>query len=295
MLKKIPLYKFYRHKYGPELLIDVLLLDDLKAGIRLAPVHCETFYQIILFTTGGEQVAVNGCRRIVNPGDVVCARPGEVWEWQSETSLEGDVLIFEGSFLLSFFNDSHFLDGFPYLQEERLSPYLYPEPSLQERLRQLFGQMKEEIDAPRSKDQHILRAMLYEFLMLLNRAEGRENDRQVPVDCSVRRYVDRFVRLADQECGQHHDVGYYADRLCITSNYLNRLVSGYLGVTTKQYLKSRLLHESKRLLAYTTLSVGEIADELHFESTAYFIRFFHKAVGMSPAQYRKAAVQTRIH
>ena len=111
-MKQIQLYKFHKRKYGAELLIDVLDLDYIKAGIRRAPVHRETFYCIILVTDGQEEVAVNGHKRSVQAGDVICSRPGEVWSWQPDPKLEGLVLIFEEPFLLSFFNDSRFLDRF---------------------------------------------------------------------------------------------------------------------------------------------------------------------------------------
>lgn len=292
-MKQIPVYKFYRHKYGSELLIDVLDLDALKEGIRRAPVHCETFYQIVLFTAEENEAGINGHRRRATPGLVACGRPGEVWEWRAETPLKGDVLIFEEPFLLSFFNDAHFLDRLSYLQADRPSPFLLPDAPLQKRLRQLFLQMKEEMAAPQHKDQHILRAMLYEFLMLLDRAKNAAPRTLPPTGMTPDRYRERFVRLADREFREHHDVEYYAGQLCITANYLNRLVSGHLGVTTKQYLNRRLVDEAKRLLAYTTLSVNEITDLLHFESSAYFVRFFHKAVGLSPAQYRKDATASR--
>lgn len=243
-MKQIPVYKFYRHKYGSELLIDVLDLDALKEGIRRAPVHCETFYQIVLFTAEEDEMGINGHRRRATPGLVACGRPGEVWEWRAETPLKGDVLIFEEPFLLSFFNDAHFLDRLSYLQADRPSPFLLPDAPLQKRLRQLFLQMKEEMTAPQHKDQHILRAMLYEFLMLLDRAENAAPRTLPPTGMTPDRYRERFVRLAGREFREHHDVEYYAGQLCITANYLNRLVSGHLGVTTKQYLNRRLVDEA---------------------------------------------------
>lgn len=286
-MKKIPIYKFYRHKYGSELLIDVLEFDELKEGIRRAPIHRETFYQIVLFTKGHEPVGVNNYQRVVNPGEIVCARPGEVWRWRQDTALEGYVLIFEGAFLLSFFNDASFLEHFHYLKPERSTPFLFPDTSLEERLLHLFRQMKEEMENPQNKDQHILRAMLYEFLMLLNRAGSGSQERLLLSTPSSDRYHERFVRLADRDYREHHDVEYYANKLCITSNYLSRLVCRHTGITTKQYLNKKLIDESKRLLVYTTLSVNEISDWLCFDSAAYFIRLFHKSTGVSPTQYRK--------
>ena len=159
--------------------------------------------------------------------------------------------------------------------------------------------MKEEMAAPQHKDQHILRAMLYEFLMLLDRAKNAAPRTLPPTGMTPDRYRERFVRLADREFREHHDVEYYAGQLCITANYLNRLVSGHLGVTTKQYLNRRLVDEAKRLVSVKydrpirNPSVNEITDLLHFESSAYFVRFFHKAVGLSPAQYRKDSTASR--
>lgn len=289
-MKEIPLYKFYKRKYGEELLIDVLDLDYIKVGIRRTPVHRETFFCIILITEGNEEVAVNGRRRVVKEGDIICSRPGEIWEWKPDSQLQGFVLIFEGQFLLSFFKDPLFLDRFAYLRTDRLSPFLFPDKALQERLRNLLFQMKAEIDGHTEKDQHILRAMLYETLMLLERAESPAMDDNQPMgDVSISRHIDRFTALVQREYAAHHDVEYYAGQLCITPNYLNKIARLSLGVTTKQYICQRLFEEAKRLLVYTDLSITEIATELHFSTLSYFVRLFRKHIGMTPLQYRENA------
>lgn len=86
-MKQIPLYKFYKRKYGQELLIDVLDLDYIKTGIRKNPIHRETFYCIIFITEGCEEVSVNEHHRTVSPGEVICSRPGEIWKWQPDPQL----------------------------------------------------------------------------------------------------------------------------------------------------------------------------------------------------------------
>lgn len=287
IMKQIQLYKFHKRKYGAELLIDVLDLDYIKAGIRRAPVHRETFYCIILITDGQEEVSVNGHKRSVQAGDVICSRPGEVWSWQPVPELEGLVLIFEEPFLLSFFNDPLFLDRFAYLQPNRRSPFLQTDAALQERLHHLFSLMKAEIDDNQNKDQHILRAMLYETLMLLNRAESSDESGQPMNEIPVNRYVAGFIRAVATEYTERHDVEYYAAKLCITPNYLNKLVRQSLGTTAKLYIHKKLFDEVERLLVYTTLTVTEIAERLHFDSTSYFVRFFRKQTGITPLKYRE--------
>lgn len=285
-MKSIPLYKFYKRKYGTELLIDALDLDYIKDGIEKTPVHRETFYCIILITKGKEEVTLNGHKCMVQPGNVICSVPGEIWDWKKDTTLEGYVLIFEGKFLLSFFNDPLFLERFPYLRSDRVSPFLSLQDDLLERVRHLFILMKAEISEHIEKDQHILRAMLYETLMLLNRAENINEGKLSMNDMSISRYIDKFIRLVNTDYISHHDVEYYASKLCITPNYLNKIVRQSLGTTSKLYIHNKLMEEAKRLLIYTTLTVSEIADKLHFETSSYFIRFFKGRTGITPKQYK---------
>ncbi len=77
-MKVIPIYNFYKHKYGQELLVDVIDVDKMKADIKQTPVYITTFYSIILFTEGEEDIAINGNQVKVKPGVVVCSRPGEI-------------------------------------------------------------------------------------------------------------------------------------------------------------------------------------------------------------------------
>lgn len=188
--------------------------------------------------------------------------------------------------MLSFFNDPLFLERFLYLRSDRVSPFLYLQDDLLDRVRHLFILMKVEISEHIEKDQHILRAMLYETLMLLNRAENINERELVMNDISISRYLDKFVRLVNANYVSHHDVEYYAGELCITPNYLNKIVRQSLGTTAKFYIHNILLEEAKRLLTYTTLTVTEIADKLHFETSSYFIRFFKGRIGLTPKQYK---------
>lgn len=87
------------------------------------------------------------------------------------------------------------------------------------------------------------------------------------------------------EKGQHqpiNDVEHYARQLCITSNYLNKIDRQSLSVTAKQYICQKLLEEAKRLLAYTNLSITEIAAKLHFDTASYFVRQLRKYIGITP-------------
>ncbi|MCR5520203.1 MAG: AraC family transcriptional regulator [Bacteroidales bacterium] len=100
------------------------------------------------------------------------------------------------------------------------------------------------------------------------------------------RYLDEFITLVDENYATQHGIEFYADKLCITSNYLNKIVRDKLGKSTKEVISGRILQEAKRLLRYTELSVTEIADKLEFDTSTYFVRFFKKTTGTTPLQFR---------
>lgn len=286
-MKSIPLYKFVKRKYGSELLVDVIPIDDMKQNIERTPVLSENFYSIMLVLRGHEEVAVNERSAEVDAGNVICGAPGDVWKFTQDSKLEGYNLIFEEEFLLSFFNDPHFLRKLSYLNPHRPSPVLLLPEDLQTRICGLYEQMRHEIaNNGGEKDQHILRAMLYETLMLLNRADQTEYE-VASNSMTTNRYVESFVKLVNSDFAAQHGIEYYADKLCITPNYLNKIVRQSLGTTPKLYIVDKILQEAKRLLRYTDLTVTEIADRLCFENASYFIRYFRKQVGCTPLQFRK--------
>lgn len=45
-MKRIPIYKFYKHKYGDELLVDVISYEKMMPDIRRTLVFSETFYSV---------------------------------------------------------------------------------------------------------------------------------------------------------------------------------------------------------------------------------------------------------
>jgi len=98
-----------------------------------------------------------------------------------------------------------------------------------------------------------------------------------------------FTALLHRHCARHHDVAFYADRLNITSDYLNTISRRNLGDTAKAYISMRLILLVKSLLATTDLSVKIIANRLHYDDPSYMCRIFRRHTGMSPIEYRNHA------
>ncbi len=285
MADSIPVIKFHKRKYGDELLVDVVTLDTIRNSPTFAEVMRQSFYGLML-TTGGEgDVEVDGVPLVARKGMVACARPGDVCTITDDRGLTSLELIFERDFLLSFFSDPHFLDGIAYLSSQRTSPYLMLDEPLYNSIVGLYDSILIELHGTEKKDPHLLRAILYQVLMLLQKAAPMEGNTVTETD-----RVCLFRQLVDEHYLTESGVEFYADKLCITSNYLNRLVRQSLGKSTKQYIQNRRIEEAKRLLRYTSLTISDIAEKLNYDTASYFVRAFSKATGMTPLQYRATAV-----
>ncbi len=58
------------------------------------------------------------------------------------------------------------------------------------------------------------------------------------------------------------------------------------GIGLKAYIEKMIFQKSKIYLLSTTMTIGEIADKLHFCDAYYFSRFFKKFEYVSPKEYR---------
>ena len=290
-MKDIYTFKFWKHKYGPELLVDIVDYEVMLPSIRRHPTFTETFYSVTIVLEADETISVDGASSHVGHGSVVTSIPGEVWQFSSESQLKGFNLAFEKEFLLTFFNDPHFLDRFAFLSPDRPSPFLVMEPTLFDRIHRLYMEMQKEIGREEEIDQHILRAMLYETLMLISRAEFSDKSKAAfsEDEMSPSRHADKFKSLVADNYKSEHRTEYYAERLFITPNYLNRIIRRTLGKSAKEYIMDVVFEEACRRLRFTDMSIEEISETLGFETSTYFIRSFGKRYDTTPLQYRKSS------
>lgn len=95
-----------------------------------------------------------------------------------------------------------------------------------------------------------------------------------------------FIRLLSMHFLEHHDIGFYASELCITTTHLSRIVRQVTGRTVVDYVNQMLLMEASWLLQTSDLSLATIADHLHFADPSSFGKFFHRMKGVTPKAYR---------
>lgn len=96
----------------------------------------------------------------------------------------------------------------------------------------------------------------------------------------------RFIQQLDLHYAAQHGLDSYARTLGVSADHLSRVCRTLTGKSGQKLIQEKRLLESRRLLAYTELSIKEIAYELGFSSPAYFSRFFSQGSGVPALTYR---------
>jgi len=283
--KTVKKYDFFKTKYGDELLIDLVRLESLEKYMREDCPHYLTYYDITLLTGGKGSFYIDQYQYPIEQGRVLLTSPGQVRYWDYELIPTGYVLIFEEEFLSCFLNDVHFISDLKYFNTWSSPPELTLSPDDTQYLIKLMQSTEQEIKTFGCSDQHILRALLYQALVWINRKYIATYPSANTDDYN--RYIRKYTQLVNREFHTQHSVSYYADALSITTGHLNDLCKSHLGISAKHYIQNRIMIEAKRLLLYSDLQVTEIASRLHFEDLSYFVRKFRQFTGATPLSFRE--------
>ena len=95
-----------------------------------------------------------------------------------------------------------------------------------------------------------------------------------------------FRKLLVENYRTAHNIEFYADRLCISTTYLSRIVKQTTGKTVRFHIAYFLCAEAQRLLDSTDLDIKEVALMTGFSDQSVFGKFFKKHTGMTPSKFK---------
>ncbi len=117
---------------------------------------------------------------------------------------------------------------------------------------------------------------------------GRNRPRRGPGARDRRRAVEAALWI-EAHAGEPIDLAAAASEMGLSPFHFLRLFADVLGVTPHQYLIRSRLRRAARLLADDARSITDIAFEAGFGDLSNFVRTFHRAAGVSPRGFRRAA------
>lgn len=119
-------------------------------------------------------------------------------------------------------------------------------------------------------------------------ASGRRRGASTVRARDRRRAVEAALWL-EAHSHQAIDLQSAAKEVGLSSFHFLRLFAGVLGVTPHQYLVRSRLRHAARLLAEGARPITDVALDVGFGDLSNFVRTFHRAAGVSPRSFRRAA------
>jgi AraC-like DNA-binding protein len=245
-------------------------------------------YTFTIVTRGWATLLYNSRELTLHEGDLYIYSPGfEITVLQASDDYSGICLLADERFTFSLPTVRDAIRTAYFNVVELTSPVLSLTNDDFRRLRELMLMMihYQQTDLPQVSDS--LRMLYNLFLTDLSTIQQRTiHEHRFPK--RVEEIFLGFIHLLPQHFAEHHDIGFYASKLCITTTYLSRVVrqvSG--GRTVVDYINQMLLMEATFLLRQTSLSITQISDQLHFAEVTTFARFFSRMKGITPRKFRE--------
>ena len=279
----IQTYHFLPRKYGRDLLLDIGRIESLKNFVLDNIPHQLSFFEILFIQKGKGSFALDENEMIIKPGTIIFTSPGQVRRWNVTQAVSGYTLFFEKDFLSLFFIDDLFLYRFQFFhQYSNPTSIQMPLKDFRQILK-FVNNVEDEFNHLQNDSNHLLRAILYQLLVILNRYYGATYN--VQNDTFIHPDFFRFRALLEKKFITHHQVATYSQILKISTVQLNKICRQYSGLSAQQMIHHKQISEIKRRLR-SNKSVKEIAYEFDFSDPSNFNRFFKKVAGVTAQQYR---------
>lgn len=166
-------------------------------------------------------------------------------------------------------------------------PFIKLDENQAKDIQNIIREIQSEMNNEDANTEEMLRILLKLIILKSTRIWKQQHQLADDSQQSEVQFLRRFSKLVEQHYKTHHTVADYAALLFLTPKNLSKKIGLLSKSTPNDIIKDRIILESKRLLAHTTMTVKEIAYSLNYEDDAYFIRFFTKHTGLSPVSFRK--------
>jgi AraC-like DNA-binding protein len=110
--------------------------------------------------------------------------------------------------------------------------------------------------------------------------QTRPMSRSLELCTRMARYLENHMQEPFSSKKLEDELHYHID-------YLSRCLKKHTGMTPLQYQQHIRMERAKQMLAHTMTSIQEIAYEVGYEHSSYFIRIFRSKEGITPGAYRE--------
>lgn len=215
-------------------------------------------------------------------GTVIFFQREQVQSFDFSNKPQGKVIVFTEGFL----EQIHANMRLPTYAQTHLnidhSPLIQLDKTEHQHIQELVAKLTEETARVDSNSLIIL--YLFAALSLsLQRLRPQSVTEAISKEQSER--FSRFFILMQMHFDKIRDANWYALQMNITYKTLNQACKLTTGLTVKHLIDAFTILEIKRRLVVYETTTQQLANELGFEDSSNFVKYFKKSVGMTPTQF----------
>lgn len=284
-MKALPVYKIENFEFYHSSFYARQLKEHIEKHGFIQHPHKHDFYLAVLFTQGTGTHEIDFTSYPVAKGAVFLMNPGQVHRWTLTDNTEGYI----------FFHTKEFYDitcankrinELSFFSSAGESPFVQLNDEQLVQAEALFTRIFKENQAADSTHKFETLGALCNLLYL--DIEGVHSHKET-VSKQSTLYLHKLNTLRQLIDLNYTRLKYpkdYAALMSISAKHLNRICIETVGKTTGDLIAERLVLEAKRVLAYSDKPIKQIAEQLGFDDSAYFIRFFKKHTAQTPAKFQ---------
>lgn len=258
-------------------------LDDPMLNLPfLSSPHTVEFY-ILLFFEKGEGIAEVDDQKIkLENSIVVFINPNSIFKLTLEGIQKGKLICFSNTFYSLRYNENNLFQFHFVSRNQALFRLLAA--SMRSKWKHILKFIEVDFTERDIRNNHKIRSYLNILLQDLEQLT-LQSSKELSTKKSEK--FLQFEELLELHYMNHKNPTYYAEKLHITTNYLNRICKNNRHKSCIKLIQERVVLEAERHLHYTTLSVAEIGYKLGFKSPSYFIDFFKRNTSTTPVKFRR--------
>lgn len=284
-MEKHPVYKIKKFNCKPN--ENDLYINDFKNHLLqndfIEHTHSHNFYLLVFFTQGTGLHIIDFDQFEIKPGTVYLLKPGQVHSWQLSTDIDGYIVFYSQEIYNLYFGSKR-IEEYPFYRSSKNSPELLLVESQVVELEKYFAILISDNAKNEFKKLDKLLNTIDSILIELARIYNSLNTHTVhPYNFKINK-LDNFL---DKHFREEKAPSFYADKMNMSLKHLNRICKDVLNLTLTDFIYSKIILESKRLISVDGKPINEVASELGFVNYSYYTKIFKKYTGMTPKNFKK--------
>jgi AraC-like DNA-binding protein len=100
--------------------------------------------------------------------------------------------------------------------------------------------------------------------------------------------MEQFIEMLEQgDFRRNREIGYYADKLCVTAKHLSDVSKKVSGLPANYWIARYASLDISRLLRDRSLTFTDISQMFGFTSLSHFSRYVQRNLGAKPSELRE--------